>query len=155
MKVARIATQALIVMVVIATAAAGYLFIFASKIGANDLPEHIVARDVCGLEAVDPDNVSIAALLANPDKFDGTPVRVIGFYHASFEHSAIYLDENDFLHSIHANGLWVAVGVPSNLNDQYILVEGVFSRNDQGHLGLWSGSICNVSRAAPWARGTH
>jgi len=153
LKATRIAIKALIVAVVVAVTAAGYLLVFASDSVADRGPVEMVARDVCDRDVVDPDSVSIAALLANPEKFDGTPVRVIGFYHGSFEHSAIYFAQNDFRHNIHSNGLWVSGSIPSNLNGQYILVEGIFSSNDQGHLGLWSGSICNVARSAPWSRG--
>jgi hypothetical protein len=153
LKASRIATQALIVSVVIAVAAACYALIFAWDGPADSYPEDMVAGDVCGREVVGPENVSIAALLANPEKFDGTAVRVIGFYHASFEHSAIYFAESDFVNNIRSNGLWVADGIPSNINNQYILVEGIFSSNDRGHLALWSGSICNVVRSAPWSRG--
>ena len=110
-------------------------------------------RDVCSLDVADPETVSIAALLANPDKFNGRAVRVFGFYHGSFEHSAIYLGETDFRNGLSPNGLWVASGVPKSVNDQYILLEGIFSSGDRGHLGLWSGTICNVVRSAPWDRG--
>jgi hypothetical protein len=153
LKATRIAIKALVVAVVIAIIAAGYGLIFASHRAAERDPIENVARDVCARDVVDPDSVSIAALLANPDKFDGTPVRVIGFYHGSFEHSAIYFSQNDFRHNIHSNGLWVSGSIPSSLNGQYILVEGIFSSNDKGHLGLWSGTICNVARAGPWSRG--
>lgn len=110
------------------------------------------AIDVCGLEVVEPETVSIITLLGNPEKFDGRPVRVFGFYHGSFEHSAIYLAENDFRHRLHANGLWVAGQVPDALNDQYVLLEGIFTAADRGHLGLWSGGICNLKRVAAKSR---
>ena len=110
-------------------------------------------KDVCRLQVADPETVSIATLLGNPEKFHGRAVRVLGFYHGSFEHSAIYLAENDFRNRLRPNGLWVGNAVPEDLNDQYILIEGIFSSFDRGHLGLWSGAICNVSRTAPWSRG--
>lgn len=112
-----------------------------------------VSPNICSSEVVNPKTVSIAALLGNPERFNGQAVRVFGFYHGSFEHSAIYLAENDFRNGLSPNGLWVTGGVPDDLNDRYILVEGIFSSNDRGHMGLWSGAICNVSRTAPWSRG--
>lgn len=117
--------------------------------GPADAP---AAGDVCRREVVEPEKVSIVALLGNPEKFDGRPVRVFGFYHGSFEHSAIYLAENDFRHRLHANGLWVAGQVPDALNDQYVLLEGIFTAADRGHLGLWSGGICNLKRVAAKSR---
>ncbi len=121
---------------------------------AASKPDEIpLPKDVCTLEVKDPETVSIATLLGNSEKFHGRAVRVIGFYHGSFEHSAIYLAENDFRNRLSPNGLWVSSNVPDNLNDQYILIEGIFSGVDRGHLGLWSGAICNVVRTAPWSRG--
>ena len=120
---------------------------------ASKSDETPVPEDVCRLEVADPETVSIATLLGNPEKFHGRAVRVLGFYHGSFEHSAIYLAENDFRNRLSPNGLWVGNAIPENLNDQYILIEGIFSSVDRGHFSLWSGSICNVSRTAPWSRG--
>ena len=120
---------------------------------ASKSDETQVPKDVCRLEVADPETVSIATLLGSPEKFHGRAVRVIGFYHGSFEHSAIYLAENDFRNRLSPNGFWVSHAVPDDLNDQYILIEGIFSSVDRGHLGLWSGAICNVSRTSPWSRG--
>ena len=78
-------------------------------------------------------------------------MRVIGFYHRSFEHSAIYLSRMDFEHRIASNGFWVAGAVPEELNERYILLEGVFTLRSRGHMGMWSGTICGISRVSPWA----
>lgn len=109
--------------------------------------------DVCARAVVEPETVSIVALLGHPEKFNGRPVRIVGFYHGSFEHSAIYLAENDFNFRLRANGLWVAGQVPDALNNQYVLMEGIFSAADRGHLGSWSGGLCNVRRVVAWSQG--
>ena len=108
-------------------------------------------RNICDTPIKNPESVSIAALIGNPERFEGRPVRVIGFYHGSFEHSAIYLNQADFQHQVAPNGLWVANTVPSNLNNKYIALEGIFTSKSRGHMSLWSGMICGVTRAASWA----
>ena len=52
-------------------------------------------------------DVSLIQLIAQPEKFEGTRVRLIGFLRIEFEGNAIYLHREDFDHGIAKNGLWV------------------------------------------------
>jgi hypothetical protein len=110
------------------------------------------ASDACERQVTAPTRTSIVALLANPGQFEGKPIAVIGFYHESFEHSALYLSREDFRNSITSNGFWVANKVPEPLNDHYVLLEGIFTAKSRGHLGQWPGVICGVSKVVPWGR---
>jgi hypothetical protein len=52
---------------------------------------------------------------------------------------------------IYKNGLWVefedsVIPDAKRCNDHYVIVTGIFNAKDQGHMGLWSGSITNISR---------
>lgn len=101
-------------------------------------------------------DVSLISLIATPKDFDGKRVRVIGFARLEFEGNAIYIHREDYLQGITKNGLWLDVELASKksvteANNRYVLVEGVFSMKDQGHLGLWSGSIQKVTRMDPWS----
>ncbi|MDR7272968.1 hypothetical protein J2X20_005653 [Pelomonas saccharophila] len=101
-------------------------------------------------------DVSLISLIATPREFDGKQVRVIGFARLEFEGNAIYLHREDYLQGITKNGLWLDVErLPkksaASANNQYVIVEGVFSMTDKGHLGLWSGSIQKVTRMDPWS----
>ncbi|MFG6430443.1 hypothetical protein [Roseateles sp. LYH14W] len=104
-----------------------------------------------------PVDVSLISLIATPREFDGKQVRVvIGFARLEFEGNAIYLHREDYLQGITKNGLWLDVeGVrkksAASANNRYVIVEGVFSMTDKGHLGLWSGSIQKVTRMDPWS----
>ena len=103
-----------------------------------------------------PLDVSLINLIANPKEFDGKLVRVIGFARLEFEGNAIYLHREDHLQGITKNGLWLDVEsalkkATTRLSDRYVIVEGVFSMSDQGHMGLWSGSIQKITRMDPWA----
>ncbi|RTL16079.1 MAG: hypothetical protein EKK52_18875 [Burkholderiales bacterium] len=101
-------------------------------------------------------DVSLISLIAAPREFDGKQVRVIGFARLEFEGDAIYLHREDYLQGITKNGLWLDVErLPkksaARANNRYVIVEGVFSMTDKGHLGLWSGSIQKVTRMDRWS----
>lgn len=107
----------------------------------------------CSTGVVKPINVSLAALLADPEHYEGRSVAVIGFMHRSFEHSAIYLHREDYLQTITPNGLWVSgANIPEALNDRYVRLEGVFTATETGHLNQWSGTLCSIGLATPWGR---
>lgn len=98
-----------------------------------------------------PIDVSLINLIATPREFDGKLVRVRGFARLEFEGTAIYLHREDYLQGITKNGLWLDVepdakNRAARANNRYVIVEGVFSMANRGHLGLWSGSINNVAR---------
>lgn len=98
---------------------------------------------------------SLIELIANPVPYEGKRVRVIGYLHLEFEGNGIYVHRDDLEHSIYANGLWVDFA-PGTLKagagclDRYALIEGTFTMQRRGHLGLWSGSIKGITRCTPW-----
>jgi hypothetical protein len=105
--------------------------------------------------AAEPIEVSLITLIATPADFDGKQVRVKGFARVEFEGNAIYLHRDDYLHGITKNGLWLDLEMSSSksassANKRYVLIEGVFSMKEQGHFGMWSGSIKHVTRIQPW-----
>jgi len=98
-------------------------------------------------------SVSIIDLIANPEQYDGKPVRVMGFAHFEFEGEAIYLHREDFDQGLTSNGIWLDTGDkggPAELSDQYLIVEGTFVAAGRGHLGMWSGEIGKITRMEPW-----
>ncbi|MEJ7809996.1 MAG: hypothetical protein WKG32_06195 [Gemmatimonadaceae bacterium] len=50
---------------------------------------------------------SLVALLARPELYNGTRVRVVGFVNFEFEGNGLYLSRIDWAQSIYANGLWI------------------------------------------------
>jgi hypothetical protein len=98
------------------------------------------------------ESVSIVQLIATPEKYNGKVVQVAGFLRLEFEGDTIYLHEDDYNHGIHKNGLWVVRNAKidekaSKLNMHYVVLEGTFDASNQGHLGLNSGSITNITFA--------
>lgn len=100
---------------------------------------------------------SIINLLATPEKYHNKRVRVIGYLNLEFEGNAIYLHKEDYKKSITVNGLWVTFTDGTwekikkyNFNKSYFLVEGTFDMTSFGHMGLWSGTIRDITRIDKW-----
>jgi hypothetical protein len=115
---------------------------------------------VVPVKAEQPINVTLVQLIANPEKFDGQLIRVIGFLEIEFEGDVLYLHREDYENAILADGIWVDVTPEmtknsKSLSKNYVLLEGVFSARERGHLGMWSGSLKNIRRAQLWRAGDH
>jgi hypothetical protein len=105
--------------------------------------------------AEEPKNVTMIQLLANPEKFDGKVIRVIGFLRIEFEGNVLYPHREDYENSILGNGIWVDVTPEmrketKSINMHYVIMEGIFSATEHGHEGAWSGSLKKISRAQLW-----
>ena len=115
---------------------------------ANEEPPVVraVSRDVDLRSPLQ--SVSLVALLANPDKYDGKLVRVSGFLHHKFEDNHLYISKDDADYLLTENGISVSYskdlkteprGFPLEQYDAaYVLMEGRFrylrfpSRSDIG-----------------------
>ena len=102
-------------------------------------------------------NVSLIQLIVLPEKFDGKPVRFIGFLRIEFEGDAIYLHREDFDHGISNNGVWIHIPADmtkhqkDEVNMHYVICAGVFKASDRGHMGMFSGAIASVRRLESWS----
>jgi hypothetical protein len=110
---------------------------------------------VAPLQAQEPTDVTLIRLIASPEKFDGKLIRVIGFLRLEFEGDVLYLHREDYENAILGDGIWVDVTPvitkqSAVLNMNYVLLEGVFSASERGHMGMWSGTIKQIRRAQLW-----
>ena len=103
------------------------------------------------------ENVSLIKLIANPEKYEGKRIQVIGYLHLEFEGNAIYLHEEDYKHSISENGFWVNFSDkliikqdPTEFNNQYVIIIGTFNATRKGHLSMFAGTFDNIVRLDPW-----
>ena len=102
------------------------------------------------------DNVSIVRLIANPERYDGKQVQLIGFLRIEFEGTALYLHREDYERGIEKNALWI--NIPTGMskaqadavNGQYVICLGTFDAAHHGHMGLFSGEIKNIERLQLW-----
>jgi hypothetical protein len=66
------------------------------------------------------------------------------------------MHREDYDRAILGNGIWVDATPEMTkqnkvLNLSYVLLEGIFSSSDKGHMGMWSGSIKKIRRAERWS----
>jgi len=120
----------------------------------------LTALLVAPMKAEEPVNVTLVQLIANPEKFDGKLIRVIGFLRLEFEGNVLYLHREDYENAILGDGIWVDVTPETTkqsktLNMNYVLLEGIFSSNNPGHMGMWSGAIQKIRRAELWSDVKH
>ncbi len=109
---------------------------------------------LCSLTNVSADitPVTMVQLIATPEKYEGRHVRVIGFLHLEFEGNVLYLHREDYDHAIVGNGIWVELGRDNQkLSDKYVLLEGVFTAKEHGHMGMWSGALKDINRSMIWS----
>jgi hypothetical protein len=106
---------------------------------------------VCTAHSADPEVVSLIRLIAAPQQYDGKRVVVIGVPRIDFESYGLYLHKEDFDQGLTKNALWIVV--PNGKDDewkalegQYVLVDGTFSVQNTGHMGMYSGAIGKITR---------
>jgi len=98
-----------------------------------------------------PISISIISLLANPEKYNGQTIRIVGYVSIEAEGTAIFLHREDKVHSIFKNAIALHLNSrdldkSKKLNANYVMIEGVFDSNT-GPMGLYGGSIHSVQRA--------
>ena len=99
--------------------------------------------------------ISLINLIATPEKYDGKAVMVEGFFRCETGSDRLYLTENDYTEYISANAVSLDlvdmdISVDRQqlkmLNGCYVLIEGTFDYNDEGHPDWYSGHIKNINR---------
>jgi len=109
----------------------------------------------------DVKSVSLMQLIVNPEEYHGELVRVIGVSRIEFEGDGICFTKEHYEHSVLMNALWIepdydALGVTreqlEQFNGKYVIVEGVFNKDNHGHLGMYSGALEKVTRFQLWEK---
>lgn len=116
----------------------------------------VLAIAVCAnAQKSEPLDASLIQLIANPEKYDGKFVRVIGYLLLELEGNALYLHREDYEAQLVKN----AIGVDPNsdmekdrgkFDRKYVLLEGIFDARNLSHMGLFSGELRKISRADVW-----
>lgn len=126
----------------------GYLAIIllsAMQIGATSVPREVqIVRPEEKLEAT---TISIVAILANPDKFDGKILSTAGYLTLDHEGTALYLDKESSIASIHSNAIWIefqrrfSPDERQELGERYVTVTGILRANKHGYGNSFSGTL--------------
>ena len=100
--------------------------------------------------------VSLIRVIQVPEKYHGKKIRVIGFGAVEFEHKALYVSAADRRNALTKNGIWLDVPInegTKKLNGKYLLAEGIFDKDNKGHLKMFSGCLSYVTRIEVWSEG--
>ena len=104
------------------------------------------------------EDVTMIQLIANPEKYDGKLVRVIGVGNLEFEGNCLSLSKEDLKYGV-GNSIWIELSAKAityeeakNYNGKYVIVEGIFDQDDCGHMDMFRGAIKSISRYELWER---
>lgn len=132
----------------------GFLLLFCIIIGIFNN-----ATSLLGNDSQNVVNTSLINLISTPQKFNGKSVRLIGVCELEFEGCGLYFSKDDYDYGISKNAVWIDIDEESfsenydslkNMNGKYVIIEGVFESDDNGHLDMYSGSIGNITRFDLW-----
>ena len=107
------------------------------SVAVRQVPESALPRDSQGYN-----HVSIVAILADPERWDGKAVDFAGFVHWVMEGAFIYLDRDSMEHGILANSIELDVATCENLDTfgrvfgKACGVRGVIVASEPRHLGV-------------------
>ena len=144
-----------IILSVLITLAVAFGVLFGIKIYQDTLVEsdYNESQNPANQSAKD---VTMIQLIAAPEKYDGQLVRVIGVGNLAFESNCISLSKEDLKYGV-GHSIWIELGEKSisyeeaqKYNGEYVIIEGVFDKDDCGHLDMFCGSIKNISRYELW-----
>jgi hypothetical protein len=129
---------------------------FAKKMGVNRpaADEHPITTSEGDFQPTRA--VKLAEVIADPAKFHGKRVSVVGYYHGEFEGSSLSVNPQASRRSDFKSSIWrgdvstfAAASTIRDKNDSWMRVEGVFVRGPGGHMGLWPGEIVRLTRIEP------
>jgi hypothetical protein len=110
-------------------------------------------RTATPARAAEPIDVGMVALVANPQRYDGKRVRVVGFLYIRYE-SGIFIHKEDCRYGLTFNALELRLS-PSqrqrykNLSFHYVLIEGVVHPSKSPG-AEWGGEMGDITRLEPW-----
>jgi len=98
--------------------------------------------------------VSWFALLANPERFNGQAVQLVGFVRFEFEGNIVSFSREHALHGSDSDALWLDVeglspDAAQRCDRSYCLIEAVFDAGNRGHLGCCAGTLRDIRRLEP------
>lgn len=106
-------------------------------------------------------DVTMIQLIAAPEKYDGKLVRVIGVGNLEFENNCISFSKEDLKYGV-GNSIWIELGKKAisyeeakQHNGEYVVIEGIFDKDDCGHMHMFCGSIKNINRYELWNAHKH
>lgn len=100
----------------------------------------------------EPVDVSMISLISEPGRYDGMKVRVIGYMKLEFEGDRLCPSRESSEIFFGPSCLWIdrTASMPFRAAE-YELIEGTFSAQEHGHMGIFGGTLKNITRAENWS----
>tara|TARA_R110000751_G_scaffold227872_2_gene329655 strand:+ start:800 stop:1240 length:441 start_codon:yes stop_codon:yes gene_type:complete len=97
-------------------------------------------------------NVSSLQLITTPEKYHDKVIRVIGYLNLEFEGTALYAYKSDYDNHNYKNSIWINLPMKGRhalsiqCSKKYVSIIGTFNAEQNGHFGMFSGTIMNLRR---------
>ena len=102
-------------------------------------------------------DISMLRLIVTPEKYHNKTVQIIGYLNLEFEGNAIYFHKEDYEKGSSRNGMWVSFSDDlakkkdlKKYSKKYVIIVGKFDMNAKGHMGMFGGSLKNITRLDEW-----
>lgn len=102
----------------------------------------------------EPQLISVLHLVAHPELFEGRRVRVVGFCVLVFEGKALYVTEGDHRAANTRHAVWLEVPLSRDNQSRsgtMAIVDATFETTSRGHLGMYVGTLRDVTSLEPWS----
>jgi hypothetical protein len=103
--------------------------------------------------------VSLVALIANPERFDGKPVVVSGYLTLENEGPSLFMHKEDYDNLILTNALWLEptrnmLENREKLEFKYVVINGIFHAGHRLRNNYSAGGLTNIEKCTllsdPW-----
>lgn len=100
---------------------------------------------------------SLVSVVANPQRFGGRNIQVVGFVTLRFEENVLYLSREAAEVGDSSSAVWLDVASltlsrPQDYDRHYVLLAGRFNAENRGHFGMFAGTIESISRLERWRK---
>lgn len=102
-------------------------------------------------------DISMLRLIVTPEKYHNKTVQIIGYLNLELEGNAVYFHQEDYEKGSSRNAMWVDFSDDlakktdlEKCNKKYVIIKGKFDMNSRGHIGMFCGTIKNISRLDVW-----
>ena len=119
----------------------------------REIMEYVLYGGFGALESDYAVDVSMAELIATPERYHGVKVRLVAVGNLNFEGNYISVSKEAWEN--HTNDqIWIELGEQlaphgerlRRYNGEYVIIEGVFNMYDKGHFAMFQGALHNVTR---------